>query len=181
MRGIRTESAGGSLPALIIGFADCVREDVACAERLFPHHVKFGVNRAVLHFECDHLVSIDRSKIPEWIPDDHIVIHAGRSGGVNNQKSTELYPWVDCWWPELQGGSSGWMAAKIAYHMGYTPIILCGCPIDTSPHLEGDGKNNWVNNPNQAQSCRMVIEREEEYKPYVRSMSGWTREYFGAP
>lgn len=173
--------AGNWAVALVIGFSDCVIEDVRKAEELYSGHVKFGVNRAVLHFKCDHLVSIDKTKIPKWLPDYDICVHAGKVGGIKNNHPTVEFPWVDCWWPNLHtGGSSGWLAAKIAQRLGFGHIILCGMPIDGSKHLEKDPLNSGWSNPKQAQSCRKVIESEVYMKPYVRSMSGWTKEYFGA-
>jgi hypothetical protein len=88
---------------------------------------------------------------------------------------------VDCYWPKLgTNGSSGWLAAKIACKMGFDLVVMCGCPIDKSPHLVPEEKDNWRKNPKQADTCRKYIEEQAgPYKDRVRSMSGWTKDFFG--
>lgn len=177
--------AGVSAPALILGFAGCLDEDFEKARQLFPGAVLFGVNRAAQRYRCQHLVSLDKHRIPEFLPSYPITIHAGCFGGVRQEHGPKDY--IDCYWPHLQpggtSGSSGWLSAKIAVKLGYFPIVLCGCPIDSSPHVAPDAaydKSLWQN-PKQVESCRKVIMTETEYHPFVRSMSGWTRDVFGAP
>ena len=178
--------AGPPGPALVLGFADCLDEDYRVAHAMFPQAVLFGVNRAVKRYRCQHLVSLDRARIPDFLPDYPITVHAGRFGGVNQQHGPK--PYIDAYWPHLQpgstSGSSGWLAAKIAVKLGHGPVVLCGCPIDAKPHVEQDKERHdclWTDNPNQVPECRAVIERETDYHPYVRSMSGWSRDLLGAP
>jgi hypothetical protein len=179
-----TEGAGVPAPALVLGFAACLPADVAEAEKLFPGAIRFGVNRAALKYRCDHLVSIDRNKIPLWLPDYPITVHSGRIGAACGEHPPSKYPWVHHWWPQHHTkGSSAWLAAKIAhFEYGFAPVVLCGCPIDSSPHLEEDTTcaRPW-DNPYQVESCRETMMAEVEMKPFVRSMSGWTREWFGGP
>jgi hypothetical protein len=55
--------------------------------------------------------------------------------------------------------------------MGYQRIILCGCPLI--------GKNDKAGS---YETFRRGWEaRRQELEDRVRSMSGWTREYLGAP
>jgi hypothetical protein len=55
--------------------------------------------------------------------------------------------------------------------LGYKRIILCGCP------LIGFNKGNQSYAPFQ----KGWEKNGEELKPFVRSMSGFTREFLGEP
>lgn len=177
-----TEGPAG--PAIVIGFAASVADDLATADGLFPGAVRFAVNRAARAFRAHHLVSLDRHRLPDFMPNYPITVHAGRFGGIRDDRPALDY--VDCYWPRLQtggtSGSSGWLAAKIAVKLGFGPVVMCGCPIDNSAHAEPDPKrpeSSWQTNPKQAASARDVILREADFHPFVRSMSGWTREILG--
>jgi len=82
---------------------------------------------------------------------------------------------------------SGYFAMQIAYVMGASPIVLCGCPGDRAarffearPRTDfsyGAGRNGNDN------SVRTQVEHEmkrlPEFKARVRSMGGWTGKFFG--
>lgn len=177
--------AGASAPALILGFAECLFDDLDRAQRLYPAAVRFGVNRAAKEIRCHHLVSLDRHRIPDFLPDYQITVHAGRFGGIRDDHPPLDH--IDCYWPHLQpggtSGSSGWLAAKIAVKLGHFPVVMCGCPIDGQDHVTPDPKHDtctWAN-PKQVSSARAIIEQEILYHPFVFSMSGWTRDLLGEP
>ena len=177
--------AGVPAPALILGFAQSLGEDIEAALPIYPNAVLFGVNRAAKLYRCQHLVSLDKHKIPGFIPDYPITVHAGRFGGVKQQHGPKDY--IDCYWPHLQtgvtSGSSGWLAAKIAVKLGHAPVVMCGCPIDNSAHVEPDTgyhESLW-NNPKQFGTCREYIVNDSDYHEFVFSMSGWSREFLGYP
>jgi hypothetical protein len=74
-------------------------------------------------------------------------------------------------------GSSGLLCTKIAREQGYTHVILCGVPMT----VEADHfvrHQRWNAAPGFVRGWRR---QEHILKPYVRSMSGWTQEAFGAP
>lgn len=73
--------------------------------------------------------------------------------------------------PGERSGSSALLGALAAIKLGYTRIILCGCPLT--------GKNA----KNSAyESFRIGWEQKKDYlADRVRSMSGWTRESLGSP
>ncbi len=167
--------------ALILGFADGLADDLDKAFAFTPYDVTlFGVNEAVQHYKCSHLVAIDKINIPKWLPGYPITVHTARPGGIRMDKWSEH---VDCYWPKLgTNGSSGWLAAKIAVKLGFDKVIMCGCPIDNSKHFTPNEKDNWRKNPKQAPTCRSAIEAEAgPYKDKIFSMSGWTMEFFGPP
>lgn len=68
-------------------------------------------------------------------------------------------------------GSSALLGVQAALAMGYRRIILCGCPLA--------GKND---KGGSYESFRKGWEaRVKELDGRVRSMSGWTRDFLGAP
>lgn len=89
---------------------------------------------------------------------------------------------IEQWNRPNGNGSSGLFAVLIALEHGYDKLVLCGVP------LEGDQRHGYKDDPG-------VVKATTDYKHYrggwlmrrdylirhVRSMSGWTRETFGAP
>ena len=70
-----------------------------------------------------------------------------------------------------KSGSSALLGVLATIDEGYKKIILCGCPLT--------GKNN------KQQPYSMFWpgwkQHEKEVRPYVKSMSGWTKELLGEP
>lgn len=87
--------------------------------------------------------------------------------------SHEKHPGVDIiitdWWKPT--GSSALLGVQAALRMGYRKIVLCGCPLiginDKGSKYE-NFQSGWK-------------KHREEVAPYVRSMSGWTREFLSMP
>ena len=74
-------------------------------------------------------------------------------------------------------GSSGLFMTKIAREQGYTHIILCGVPMSVeAEHFVRHQR--WNAAPGFARGWRR---HEHTLAPYIRSMSGWTQDQFGAP
>jgi hypothetical protein len=68
-------------------------------------------------------------------------------------------------------GSSALLGALAGLRMGYGRIILCGCPM-TGVNVAGGKYDSF-------QEGWKALEKELAGR--VRSMSGWTREFLGAP
>lgn len=74
-------------------------------------------------------------------------------------------------------GSSGLFMTKVALEVGFTHIILCGVPMEVdSDHIVRH--QPWHAAPG---FIRGWHKRLIELRPYVRSMSGWTKEQLGEP
>jgi hypothetical protein len=75
------------------------------------------------------------------------------------------------------GGSSGLLGAWVAREVAKgDKIVLCGIPMENTPRY--DDRTVW----REALVYRQAwIEAFPKLLPYVRSMSGWTREKFGEP
>lgn len=93
---------------------------------------------------------------------DYIVISHERKDGVDI---------VEPLLPGERSGSSALLGTLAALKLGYTRIILCGCPLtgknDKGGAYEGF-QEGWK------QKAAFLAGR-------VRSMSGWTRDFLGAP
>ena len=72
---------------------------------------------------------------------------------------------------EKPSGSSALLGSLAAIRMGFSKIVLCGCP------LQGvnDKKSPYE------QFHKGWEAKTHEVKPFVRSMSGWTAEFLGKP
>lgn len=87
--------------------------------------------------------------------------------------SHENQPGVDViimdWW--RPSGSSALLGTQAALRIGYKNIVLCGCPMT--------GQNSQGSKYDSFQSGWKA--RQKEVAPFVRSMSGWTRDFLGSP
>lgn len=164
--------------AIIVGGSECVDEEVAQAQFLCRGYdlEYFFINDQISHFPDEgYAISLHPEKIPLWL----------------NERRQKGYPTPLKVWCHRQhknkamthvtpdwGGSSGLFALKIAREEEkHDHIILCGVPMKT------DAKHfvrriNWT-------ACEAFLRgwraHTNDLRPYVRSMSGWTRELLGAP
>jgi hypothetical protein len=109
---------------------------------------------------------------PAEIP--KIKARRGSIGGNTDYKviSMEARDGVDIVEPfRPPSGSSSHLGALAAIRMGYERIILCGCPLE-GKNAEGGNYDNFR---------KGWEDKKSELGDRVRSMSGWTREFLGAP
>jgi hypothetical protein len=78
-------------------------------------------------------------------------------------------------------GSSGMFAAKVALiDLGFDIAVLCGIPMSPMPHFTGETHWDGASHvPNRY--LKRWRDVPEEYTGRIRSMSGATRDLFGAP
>jgi hypothetical protein len=162
--------------ALICGGAKSVFEDIEQSKFLFEPDAVFAINDVLAQIpHVDFFVSMHPSKAPAWLK-------ARRQNGYPDPKS---------YWtakdktpprgmrfetsPNTRGGS-GLLAVFVARSMGYTKIVLAGIPLTIEGAHFHDARP-WK----ECLLYRAVWERMNGLKVDVRSMSGWTREYFGYP
>ncbi len=120
----------------------------------------------------DHAVTLHPEYFPDWVqertkagfpPLTRIWSHRNYVGFTDHTRD-----WT---------GSSGLLALKIAREIGCTHIILCGVPM-TCEDEHVVRHQRWQ----AAHGFRRGWGRHvHTLKPFVRSMSGWTREQFGFP
>ena len=157
-------------PVLIIGSAACAENDLARFDKLH-NGVRIAVNDAIPWYKgkLDYAVSLHPSKLWFWCKarkDKPIPISTHRAGG----------------WPEIifpihaDGATSGLNAVIISLLIGFDPIVLAGIPVSDDPKLNGEmGRIS----AETMQKEWMIFSRFFGGK--VRSLSGWTRDTFGAP
>jgi hypothetical protein len=197
---------------LVVGSAPCLFEDVEAALRLRPFASLMLVNGACTamaraehvlagHEEKAEFFARERRRVfpnaPPW------KLHACTN--LNRATSAkQLFPSVTDWWPHEVGvgATSASKGAKLAFLLGATEVILCGCPMNQPGYFAGEAKvpqhiacqrigdhgiAKGLNIPVQqtriikAYRERLKILAQTEFKNRVFSMSGFTREQLGAP
>lgn len=98
-------------------------------------------------------------------------------------------PWFEETEPRFPGqpynggtGSSGHFAAKVALvDFQIQNVILCGVPLEPMPHKEGHAR--WVEDGGELPVGFRGVWKDmpAKYAIRIRSMSGWTKTYFGGP
>lgn len=162
----------GSPPsiALVCGSAQCLYDDLERA----PEGVIIGVNASDVL--ARHRFSVHASKLPGWLRDGEIAHSSARADQVEDKASQ--YPWINHWWPVNDvRASSGWAAAKMAVMMGYA-VVLCGVPMMAQNYYDGRLAVAFKRK-NILEDYQRAIAEDTRWHPYIRSMSGFTREVLG--
>jgi len=203
---------------LVVGSAPCVYEDVNRALSLRPFAELMLVNGAITAFEnAEHFLAGHEEKAEFFIRERRrvfpnaqpIEVH-GCCHAHRKEMMKGMFPSVTRWWPHEMGvgATSASKAAKLAFMLGATEVILCGCPMDQPGYFEGEAKVpqhimcNRIGSHGKAhglyksngeqldvQETRIIkgyranlkLLAEGEFKGRVFSMSGFTREQLGSP
>lgn len=183
--------------AIICGGAAGVFEELAAAQAVLPEAVIFAVNEVGMFLpKVDHWVSLHADNLWAWkvVRDRH-----PRSAERLKTHSETPRGWLDYVWEQLtpEFCLSGYFAMQLAWIMGADRIVLCGCPGDGTPRffearcreradshapLDGFayGQGTASSDVNIVAQVQREMERVSGFKDAVRSMSGWTREFFGS-
>ena len=177
-------------PALVAGGARGVFEEVLEVREHYGMELAiFAANDVGMYLDrLDHWCSLHADNLDGWKharwlhnrgPED-VVIH-----------SIDQKPSVHVVWKELRPvfALSGYFAMQLAWIMGANPIILCGCPGGPMPRFfeakprSTFGYGGLASGADKGARQQVIDEmrRIPEFKVAVRSMSGWTQEFFGAP
>lgn len=165
--------------ALVLGTGHTLFDDLKRA----PKGFRMGIRLTAEIVKCDAVFSMDRAALrkPKEIHRDRfgpIECHSARPAAGTTK---EQFPWVDYWWPEpeiMNSATSAWAAAKILVFMGFDEIVLCGVPLTPGNYADGRNAEHFQDMRNIALMRKKIVE-DTWVKPYVRSLSGWTREIFG--
>lgn len=164
--------------ALVIGGGNDPLTEYGCALELCRAAGRtvetIACNDAIVFFpdHLDNAVTLHPDKLPEWLQARY---EAGRNA-PDRVWAHRSFVGVTHWTRDLQG-SSGLLCTKIARIMGLTHVILCGVPMSVeAEHVVRHQR--W----DAAHAFHRGWERYlTRLHPYVRSMSGWTRDRFGYP
>lgn len=174
------QAPNGRTVALVIGGAACIWDDMHAAINAMGGAPDFVV-------ACND-IGADIPHIDAWV-----TIHANKFRGWKAKRTKNGYPAAETYthdeqfkadhhvaWAlpgQVTAGSSGLFAAKVALmDLGADNAILCGIPMDDSPHFNTD--RPW---DAAAAHWPAFEEMDAGIKARIRSMSGRTRDYLGAP
>ena len=171
-------------PAIICGNAAGVFEQARRASAELPDAVVFGVNDAGMYLPVlDHWVSLHQDKAFIWSLMRSITINTNRPYTFH---SVDARQGVTAVWDKLTPcfALSGYFAMQLAWIMGASPIILCGCPGEPAPRFfEAEPRQDFTYaDKGIQQQLIKEMSRVPGFKDAVRSMSGgFTESYFGRP
>ncbi len=163
--------------ALILGCAECVWDDALGALELCTPDAIFAVKDMMVKWplRIDYGITLHPDRTDKYMRDR--TVKGFKTGfpvwSYRNVGGTQVIHKTTNDW----AGSSGLFAIKVAIKEGFETIILAGVPMDPKyGHVAR--RKEWP----QATMFRNGWHHHiNELKPVVRSMSGWTKEMFGAP
>lgn len=169
-------------PCLVVGNAACLPDDLERARSLFPNAPAIAINDASRELKAFALFSFHPERFIErgWIDRQRRLF--GPDFTVHSVNPTDNCPHVHHWWPDAKGsGGSAWGARKVAGFMGFSPVILVGCPLTVGPYTNGSAMGGYMHVPNVVDDLLRGIEREREWHDGCFSMSGRTKDLLGSP
>ncbi len=171
-------------PCIVAGSAWCLHDDLKTAWSRFPDAPVVAVNEAAREISALALFSYHPARFVEppylWIQKQHKRFGGGFT--VHGATQQPDMPWVDYWWPPISGsrGGSAWGARKLAALMGFSPVVLCGCPL-LPGNYAGHRPGLLMTRQGVVDQLLSEIEADTDWHDGVYSPSGRTRELLGAP
>lgn len=164
-------------PLRIVGSARCTWDDLRAAP--FQDAPVMALNWtgiflpdvmhwASLHREICAPILAAREAYHKLKPQRQMITHAWKKSA----------PGVDCvWFGDIAPDFSGCFAVMLALTLGYSPIVLCGVPMDASGHYY-DAHDALAKDLSPTNDSWYALAREHAHE--VFPTSGWTRELFDA-
>lgn len=166
-------------PLLILGGGANVWQDFAKVRPWKGEIMAVNDVGQYLHEPLRHWVTLHPEFMPGWryFRERHLY-SAGYSLTCHSSK---MVTGIDIAWSiQNLGGSSGLYAAFIALLLGYTEIVLAGVPMDNTQHFFDPP---WYGH-DLGDRANEIVWREAQTNYFagrVKSLSGRTREWLGAP
>ena len=173
-------------PGLAIGSAECVSGDLQALERLAGPLDRFTICAAndggvIWPGRLDYWFTLHPDELPEreerrreaGHPDGYVTVSI--SGDVDRILSRDWH---------LEGGSSGLDAAAWLHHVGHRRIVLCGVPLGPQRYAvthPQHGDAEWPHWRGYQERVPSLAKQHSWLRECIRSMSGWTAEFFGEP
>ena len=166
---------------VVLGSAPCLWVDLLAAHVEEDWEV-IAVNGAGVLFEgkLNIWASIHGPALNRWIEQRSALGYDMDFDAYGNYADDQDSGDVIRWNRPNGGGSSGLFAVMIALELGFTKLILCGMPMNGDERLNEKDEVELGPTP-YAHYRKGWEQRQELLSKHVRSMSGWTRETFGAP
>ena len=172
-------------PVLILGGAVCVWDDLERFRALYTGPVvTIATNETGWLYpgKLDHWISLhpENFERKKWLmkrplKDYTTWSHRYVKSGTDRKLPGEP---VDRTLEHWGQGSSGLFAVALAEYLKAKRAVLCGVPLDDQGNV--DGRPHWA--MKEVNTHRQGWEKQRErIAPWVRSMSGWTRELLGEP
>lgn len=134
---------------------------------------------AHLHDRVRHWVTLHPEYMPGWMA--YRKGHLYGSGDSPMTHSNKSKPGIDAVWPvENVGGTSGLFACFVGLLLGYSEIVLAGVTMSNDGHYF-DAPWYRTDFEDGAISSVWRQARTNIFKGRVKSLSGQTREWLGAP
>lgn len=163
--------------AAILGGAEGVWQEIGALQHMVRPDIIIATNDAGAHYigHIDHWVTLHPEKMAAWW-DQRLRAGLPPPGQVwFHRAASREFVLPHLHTPEW-GGSSGLFAVKVAMEIGCEKIILCGIPMEGTPHFHVPAPLKGVGRYRRAWE-----ERVGQLAENVRSMSGWTAQLLGQP
>jgi hypothetical protein len=165
---------------LVCGSAECLFDDIERAKSIFGDIPVIAVNGAAKLVPAIALYS----KHPErfigrrWVEAQQRFF--GKTTVHADTKATTRPACVNYWWSGIWGvGGSAWDARKLAVGLGFSKVILCGCPLIAGRHVGSLGFGSFMHREDIVEGFRRKIEADTDWHENAYSMSGFTKELLG--
>lgn len=177
-------------PALVCGSAACLFDDIERAKKVFGNLPIIAVNGAAKLVPAVAMYSKhpDRFVTRRWAEaQQHFFgkcasVHADVRAKKRKTYNARIISVVEYWWDGIWGGGgSAWDARKLAKYLGFSPVILCGCPLVAGPYAGSLSFGSSLHSKDVADKLFAELEREADWHIDAYSMSGRTRELLGEP
>ena len=174
--------------AIVCGGAASVFDELQAVLTKVEDPVIFAANDVGIYLpKLDHWVTLHTDNLGPW--KNVRWLHA-KTQEKTLYHAVAARPFVDYVWEHMTPllALSGYFAMQVAWVMGAKRIILCGCPgtqtrrfFEGSPREDGFGYGTGVKGSDKGikEQVEKEMARLPSFKDAVRSMSGWTGEFFG--
>lgn len=167
-------------PCIVAGSAWCLGHDLEKARAVLGDVPVIAVNGASREVRAVALFSqhYERLLSSRWIHHqqrrfgDDFTVHSVGDHGPE---------YVHHWWPIRRAGGSAWGARKVAALIGFDPVVLCGCPMQTGPYVAGHSIGGLMQREEVVSELRRQIKADRAWHEGCLSISGWTRDLLGTP
>lgn len=171
-------------PVIVAGNAWCLDEDLVRARAIFGDCPVIAVNGASREVRAAFLFSAHPARMVErgfnWIHHQRRLFGDGFT--VHGATYRDGCPHVDHWWgPMPGGGGSAWGARKVASLMGFSTVVLCGCPLVVGPYVGNHNLGGMMHQQDVVGQYASEIESDTDWHEGCYSMSGKTRAILGCP